>query len=130
LHNFNRDFPFDLLPTTSVGLFRDSLPALQICKDFFGSPSVFLWHTGYSYVFLGSNAHFLPDAKTPPRWFPVLPCILTRSAFILTSPFRSQPSNPFQNGPEQLSRDCHFRHLEDYLPGNGLWPICLVRREF
>jgi hypothetical protein len=30
---------------------------------------------------------------------------------------QSQPPNPFQNGPEQLSRHRHFRHLEDYLPG-------------
>jgi len=30
---------------------------------------------------------------------------------------RSQPPNPFQNGPEQLSRDRHLRHLEDDLPG-------------
>ena len=25
--------------------------------------------------------------------------------------------NPFQNSPEQLSRNRHFRHLEDHLPG-------------
>jgi len=30
---------------------------------------------------------------------------------------QSQPPNPFQNGPEQLSRHRHLRHLEDYLPG-------------
>jgi hypothetical protein len=38
--NFQRsswDFPFDFLPTKSVGLFRDFLPAPQICKSIFQS---------------------------------------------------------------------------------------------
>ena len=42
------DFPFGFLPTTSVGLFPDSLPASQTCKSFFppffAPPSVFPWH--------------------------------------------------------------------------------------
>ena len=29
---------------------------------------------------------------------------------------QSQPPNPFQNGPEHLSRDRHFRHLKHHLP--------------
>jgi hypothetical protein len=28
------DFPFDFLPTTSVGLFRDYPPVARICKPF------------------------------------------------------------------------------------------------
>jgi hypothetical protein len=28
----NRDYPFGFLPTTSVGLFRDSVPAPQFSK--------------------------------------------------------------------------------------------------
>src|ERR1017187_7528456 len=47
------DFPYSFQPTTSVGLFCDSLPAPQIGKAFFG------WH-----------ALLLTDAKTPPSWFP------------------------------------------------------------
>jgi hypothetical protein len=37
------------------------------------------------------------------------------------------PPNPFQNGPEQLSRNHHFRHLEDDLSGmaNDLAPILI-----
>ena len=30
---------------------------------------------------------------------------------------QSQLPNPFQNGAEQLARDRHLSHLEDYLPG-------------
>ena len=37
------DFPYSFQPTTSVGLFCDSLPAPQIGNAFFGSPSIFLW---------------------------------------------------------------------------------------
>src|ERR1019366_3892693 len=48
----NWDFPYGFLPTTSVGLFCDSLPAPQIGKAFFGSPSIFLWHRGCFGAFL------------------------------------------------------------------------------
>jgi hypothetical protein len=41
----NRDFPYALLPTNTVGHFCDFLPAPQVCKSFFQSfsspPSVF-----------------------------------------------------------------------------------------
>jgi len=30
---------------------------------------------------------------------------------------QSQPLDSLLNGSERLSRDRHFRHLEDYLPG-------------
>jgi hypothetical protein len=36
-----RDFPLGFQPMTSVGLFRDSLPASQICKSLFKSALVF-----------------------------------------------------------------------------------------
>jgi hypothetical protein len=43
----------------------------RFTRTFFQSVSVVFWHRTVSMPFLAPNAHFLPDEKTPPPWFPV-----------------------------------------------------------
>ena len=47
------------MPTTSAGLFRDFLPAPQICKSFFAPLSFFLWQRVFSMLF------WLPSPVSP-----------------------------------------------------------------
>ena len=50
---------------TGVGVFRDFLASLQICKSHFESILGFSLAKGCSDAFWGFNALFLPDGMTP-----------------------------------------------------------------
>ena len=101
-----------------MGLFRDFLPSSRICNSLFQSALGFSLALG---VF---------------RYLSVLPSLFSAgcedTSSVVSVVFmqfhslfpssgcccgQSQPPDPFQNGAEQLSRNRHFRHLEDYLLG-------------
>jgi hypothetical protein len=65
----SRDFPYGFVPTTRLGLFRDSLPVPPLGKNFFPVRSDYSLDRAVSMPFWTPNAHFLPDAKTLPLWF-------------------------------------------------------------
>jgi hypothetical protein len=44
----------------------------QFARTVFKSVPVILWHRAVSMPLLAPHAYFLPDAKTPPPWFPVI----------------------------------------------------------
>ena len=106
------------MPTTGVGLFRDFLPAPQICKSIFQSvPRFFSCKGPASLTSVPFHTLFHPTRKHLLRGFH---CFHVRAFTFPSSRCcrgQSQPSNPFQYSPEQLSRDRHLRHLEDDLSG-------------
>jgi len=60
------DFQFICWPMLGLGVFRDFLSSLQICKSRFESIFGFLSQRRCSDACLGFNALFLPDVKAPP----------------------------------------------------------------
>ena len=83
----------------------------SFASHFSSPPSVFYQHGRCFDAIVGSNAIFLPAVKTPPPWLPWFSCDFFHFSSSGCCCWRSQPSNPFQNGPEQLSRHRHLRHL-------------------
>ena len=98
--------------------FRDFLPTPQVCKSIFQSA------LGFSLAQGGASLRFVLFTRFSTRCedtFSVVSIVFMRVLSLSSSSGcrcgQSQPSNPFENSPEQLSRNRHFRHLEDDLPG-------------
>jgi hypothetical protein len=92
-------------------IFRDSLPAPQIGKDFFLASLGFSLAQGPICRQLRLSTRFsMPSEDTASMVSIVFMRVLSLFASSGCRCGQSQPPNSFQNGPEQLSRHRHFRH--------------------